>query len=211
MTHKQKKTNLVWIDLEMTGLDPKTCTILEIGVIITDSNLNLVDEGPFIALHHNAKVLRSMEAWSKDHHKRSGLTDACRASKISLKKAENQVLDFIKAHCYQKTAPLCGNTIWQDRRFLVKYMQRLESYLHYRVIDVSSIKELVGRWYPIDHKMPRLKYQTHRVTEDIHESTEELKYYREKVFTPPRVSARGANNATLSHETRGGVIPHLKK
>ena len=166
----------------MTGLDPKTCAILEIGVIITDSDLNLVAEGPFIAIHHSDKVLKSMESWSRYHHKKSGLTDDCMASKISLKKAEAQILDFVKVHCHPKTAPLCGNTIWQDRRFLVKYMPRLESYLHYRVIDVSSIKELVGRWYPIGHKMPRLKHHAHRVTEDIRESIEELKYYREKVF-----------------------------
>ena len=184
MTQKQKRTNLVWIDLEMTGLDPKTCTILEIGAIITDGHLDIVAEGPFVAIHHSEKILRSMEAWSKYHHKKSGLTDACRASKISLKKAETQILNFVRTYCHQKTAPLCGNTIWQDRRFLVKYMPRLESYLHYRVIDVSSVKELVGRWYPTDHKMPRLKNQTHRVTEDIRESIEELKYYRDKVFTP---------------------------
>ncbi len=184
MSPKQHKTNLVWVDLEMTGLDPKTCTVLEIGVIITDSDLNLVAEGPFIAIHHSAKVLKSMEAWSKDHHQRSGLTDACRASKISLKKAETEVLNFVKTHCIQNTAPLCGNTIWQDRRFLVKYMPRLEGYLHYRVIDVSSIKELVGRWYPIDHKMPRLKHRSHRVADDIRESIEELKHYRDKVFIP---------------------------
>ncbi len=182
MTQTQKKTNLVWIDLEMTGLDPKTCTILEIGAIVTDGHLNTIAEGPFIAIHHSDKVLRSMEAWSKYHHKKSGLTDACRESKISLKKAESLVLDFVKTHCSPKTAPLCGNTIWQDRRFLVKYMPKLESYLHYRVIDVSSIKELVGHWYPMDHKMPRLKHQSHRVAEDIRESIEELKHYRSKVF-----------------------------
>ena len=184
MSHHQKKTNLVWLDLEMTGLDPKTCTILEIGAIITDSELNLVAEGPFIAIHHSEKVLKSMEAWSRYHHKKSGLTDACRASKVSLKKAEAEILNYAKTYCYPRSAPLCGNTIWQDRRFLVKYMPKLESYLHYRVIDVSSVKELVGRWYPADHKMPRLKNQMHRVADDIRESIEELKFYRDKVFTP---------------------------
>ena len=180
MNPKQKKTNLVWVDLEMTGLDPKKCTILEIGVIITDSELNVIAEGPFIAIHQSEKILKGMEAWSKHHHKKSGLTGSCRASKISLKKAEQQVLDFVKTHCSLRTAPLCGNTIWQDRRFLVKYMPKLESYLHYRVIDVSSIKELFERWY--GYKMPREKNQTHRVAEDIRESIEELKYYREKAF-----------------------------
>lgn len=180
---KQKKTNLVWVDLEMTGLDPKSCTILEIGAIITDGELNVIAEGPFLAVHHSDKILKSMEAWSRYHHKKSGLTDACHASKYSLKKAEAAVLDFVKIHCAPNTAPLCGNTIWQDRRFLVKYMPKLESYLHYRVIDVSSVKELVQRWYG-GHKMPRGKNQTHRVAEDIRESIEELKYYRDKVFIP---------------------------
>ena len=166
----------------MTGLDPKRCTILEIGSIVTDGDLNILAEGPFIAIHHSEKTLRGMEAWSRHHHKKSGLTDACRESKISLKKAEALTLDFIKIHCKEKTAPLCGNTIWQDRRFLVKYMPKLEAYLHYRVVDVSSVKELVRHWYPEDHKMPRLKNQTHRVEDDIRESIEELKFYREKVF-----------------------------
>ncbi len=168
----------------MTGLDPRECTILEVGTVITDNDLNVVAEGPVIAVHHGDKVLNHMENWSKVHHKRSGLTDACRESKISLKKAEKLTLDFVKLHCKEKTAPLCGNTIWQDRRFMVKYMPKLEAYLHYRTIDVSSVKELVQRWYPDDHKMPRDKNQTHRVTEDILESIEELRYYRKKVFIP---------------------------
>lgn len=179
---KQKKDLLVWLDLEMTGLNPKTCTILEIGAIITDSELETVAEGPFLAIHHSEKVLKGMEAWSKHHHRKSGLTDACRESKYSLKKAESAVFDFVKLYCKERTAPLCGNTIWQDRRFLVKYMPRLESYLHYRVIDVSSVKELVKRWYPEGYKMPREKNQTHRVADDIRESIEELKFYRKKVF-----------------------------
>lgn len=171
----------------MTGLDPKTCTILEIGAVITDNELEIVAEGPALAIHHGKKILDHMEAWSKYHHKKSGLTEDCRSSRISLKAAETATLDFIKTHCKEKTAPLCGNTIWQDRRFLVKYMPKLESYLHYRTIDVSSVKELVGRWYPADHKMPRHKKQAHRVRQDILESIEELRYYRKKVFvTPPQ-------------------------
>lgn len=181
---KQKKDLLVWLDLEMTGLDPKTCTVLEVGVIITDNELNVVAEGPCLAIRHSEKTLNGMEAWSKFHHKKSGLTQACRESKSPLKKAEKLVLDFVKEHCKEKTAPLCGNTIWQDRRFLVKYMPKLESYLHYRTIDVSSVKELVNRWYGPDFKMPREKRQTHRVHEDILESIEELRYYRNRVFIP---------------------------
>ena len=184
MSSKQKKTNLVWLDLEMTGLDPKKCTILEIGAIVTDSQLEVSIEGPEIAIHHSEKTLKGMEPWSRRTHRLSGLTDECRRSKIGMKKAEDKALEFVKTHCAPKTAPLCGNTIWQDRRFLVKYMPRLEAYLHYRTIDVSSVKELVSRWYPEDHKMPRLKKQTHRVMEDIRESIEELKHYRKKVFIP---------------------------
>ncbi|HTL70395.1 MAG TPA: oligoribonuclease [Candidatus Eisenbacteria bacterium] len=184
MSSKPKNDRLVWLDLEMTGLNPKVCTILEIGAVITDGELNVVAEGPAIAIHHSEKVLKGMESWSRHHHKKSGLTEACRLSRTSLKRAEDEVLAFVKAHCTANTAPLCGNTIWQDRRFLVKYMPRLESYLHYRVIDVSSVKELVGRWYADGFKMPRMKNQTHRVAEDIRESIEELRFYREKVFVP---------------------------
>ncbi len=180
---KPKKDKLAWVDLEMTGLDPKKCVILEIAAIITDNELNVIAESPVIAIKHSDKVLEGMEAWSRFHHKKSGLTAECRASKIRLKKAEQIVLDFVKQHCEKRTAPLCGNTIWQDRRFLIKYMPKLEAYLHYRVVDVSSIKELVTRWYPVDYKMPREKKQTHRVLDDIRESIDELRYYRKKVFS----------------------------
>lgn len=185
MSLKTKQGNLVWIDLEMTGLDPKTCTILEVGAAITDSDLNILEVGPSIPVHQSNKVLDGMEAWSRFHHKKSGLTEACRLSRISLKKAEELTLAFVKKHCKKNAAPLCGNTIWQDRRFLVKYMPKLESYLHYRTIDVSSIKELVSRWYPLDHKMPREKNQTHRAVDDVIESIEELRFYRSKVFIKP--------------------------
>ena len=183
MVTKHKKDNLVWVDLEMTGLDPKKCTILEIAAIVTDNELNILGESPVIAIKHSDKVLDGMEAWSRFHHKKSGLTAECRASHTRMKKAEEIILSFVKGYCGPKTTPLCGNTIWQDRRFLVKYMPKLESYLHYRVVDVSSIKELVSRWYPTDFKMPREKKQTHRVLDDIRESIEELKYYRKKVFS----------------------------
>jgi oligoribonuclease len=166
----------------MTGLDPKKCTILEIGVIITDKHLGVIEESASIPIHHSEKVLTSMELWSERHHKKSGLTEECRGSKFRLKQAEKLALNLIKRHCVEKTAPLCGNTVWHDRRFLVKYMPRLESYLHYRIIDVSSIKEIVNRWYPVDYRMPREKRKTHRVMDDIRESIEELKFYRQRVF-----------------------------
>ena len=183
----QRATNLVWLDLEMTGLDPKKCTILEIGAVVTDGDLNVIAQGPFLAVHQSQKVLGSMEAWSRHHHGKSGLTRACRESAVTMRKAEEAVLKFVKTYCREKTAPLCGNTVWQDRRFLVKYMPRLESYLHYRVIDVSSMKELVQRWYKTEHKMPRTKNQRHRVKEDILESLEELRHYRQNVFVRPLI------------------------
>lgn len=182
MNTKPQKKNLVWLDLEMTGLDPKKCTILEIGVIITDEHLGVIEESASIPIHQSEKVLTSMELWSERHHKKSGLTEECRVSKIRLKQAEELALNLIKHHCVEKTAPLCGNTVWHDRRFLVKYMPRLESYLHYRIIDVSSIKEIVKRWYPVDYRMPRGKRKTHRVMDDIRESIEELKFYRQRIF-----------------------------
>ena len=123
-----------------------------------------------------------MEQWSKAHHKASGLTDECRASKIRLKKAEEIVLEFVKGYCLKNTSPLCGNSISQDRRFLFKYMPRLEEHLHYRIIDVSSVKELVERWYPKEFHMPKNHYRSHRVLNDIRRSIEELKFYRDKIF-----------------------------
>ena len=117
---KQKADCLVWIDLEMTGLDPKTCTVLEIGTVITDNELNVLEEGPAIAIHHSDNVLRGMESWSRYHHRKSGLTEACRGSKMRMKQAEEVTLSFVQKYCKKRSAPLCGNTIWQDRRFLVK-------------------------------------------------------------------------------------------
>ena len=188
MEMKNKKKHLVWIDLEMTGLDPKTCAILEIGAIITDSDLEWITETPAIAIHHSETVLEGMEKWSLHHHKKSGLTQACRESKVSLKAAEEEVLEFVRGHCKQHSAPLCGNTVWQDRRFLVKYMPSLEAYLHYRVVDVSSIKELVARWFPHDFRAPRKKGKAHRVMDDLREPIHELKFYRDHAFAIPSKS-----------------------
>ena len=182
MTHKQKKANLVWLDLEMTGLDPARCTILEIATIATDGQLTILSEGPSLVIHHPPRVLATMEPWSRTQHAASGLTARAQASRVSLRQAEAQTLAWLKHWARPRTAPLCGNTIWQDRRFLVKYMPELEQYLHYRTIDVSSVKELVSRWYPNDHAMPRQKENTHRVADDIRESIDELKHYRKKVF-----------------------------
>lgn len=186
MTTKQKKSNLVWMDLEMTGLDPEKCTILEVAVVITDNHLNVLEVGPAIAIRHPEKTLRSMEPWSKRHHKKSGLTDACRVSRMNLKKAETLVLKFVKKYCPPNTARLCGNSIWQDRRFIMKYMPRLDSYLHFRMIDTTAVKELANRWYPAGYQLPGGKNQNHRAMNDILDSIKELKYYRSKIFIPSR-------------------------
>jgi oligoribonuclease len=171
---------LVWIDLEMSGLDPERCAILEIAVIVTDSDLTIVAEGPDIIVHQDDAVLDAMDDWCTTHHGKSGLTAAVRASTVSLGDAEQRCLEFLKRHTEAGTSPLCGNSVWQDRRFLVGHMPELDGFLHYRLIDVSTVKELVKRWYP-DLQPPR-KAETHRALEDIRESIGELRLYRDTVF-----------------------------
>ena len=175
------ENHLVWMDLEMSGLDPKTCVILEIATLITDKDLNLVAQGPSLVVHQPNSVLEAMDDWNKEHHGASGLSETVKNSKISLEEAENQTFNFIAQHCGPKSSPLCGNTIYQDRRFLIEYMPKLESYLHYRLVDVSTIKELVKRWYGPEFQAPNKK-QKHKALDDILETVEELKFYREKVF-----------------------------
>lgn len=174
--------NLIWIDLEMTGLDVKTQVIIEISTIITDSQLRIIAEGPEIAIHHPDEVLSVIEPWSREHHEKSGLMDRVRMSTITCKQAEQETLDFISVHCERSKSPLCGNSVWQDRLFLLKYMPGLEKFMHYRNIDVSSIKELVKRWYP--SLPPVKKKKQHLASTDIKESIDELIYYREKIFLP---------------------------
>jgi len=174
-------SNLVWMDMEMTGLDPKTCVVLEIASLITDKDLNLVAQGPVFAVHQPDSELEKMDDWNKKHHGDSGLIEAVKGSKTSLAEAEQKTLDFIAAYCKPKSSPLCGNTIYQDRRFLLEYMPKLEDYLHYRLVDVSTIKELVKRWYGPEFQAPAKK-QKHKALDDILETIEELKFYREKVF-----------------------------
>jgi oligoribonuclease len=175
------ENNMVWMDLEMSGLDPKTCMILEIASLVTDKDLNVVAQGPALVVHQPEEVLAAMDDWNKHHHGLSGLTEAVRKSVISLEEAEKQTLAFIQQHCPPKSSPLCGNTIYQDRRFLIEYMPTLEAYLHYRLVDVSTIKELVKRWYGPEFQAPQKK-QKHKALDDILETVEELKFYREKVF-----------------------------
>ena len=145
---RRGKSFLIWLDLEMTGLDPDRHTILEIGTAITDNSLKVLAEGPAIAIHHPEAVLKNMDSWCIEHHGKSGLTEKCRASRVSMAQAEERTLMFLKKHLKPDASPLCGNSIGQDRRFLVKYMPKLNAFFHYRNVDVSSIKELVHRWYP---------------------------------------------------------------
>ena len=180
-------SHLIWIDLEMTGLDPDDGVILEIASIVTDSTLNIVAEGPNIAIKHPESTLLGMEAWSRSHHDASGLLERVRTASYDCQKAEQASLKFLSLHCKPGESPLCGNSVWQDRRFLIKHMPALEAFLHYRNIDVSTIKELVRRWYP--SLPPYKKKKVHRALSDIKESIKELKYYREKVFLPPFSSA----------------------
>ena len=175
-----KQSTLVWMDLEMSGLDPEENTILEIATLVTDFNLNVVAEGPVIAIHQTDELLDSMDEWNTNCHRETGLTDRVKKSDLGMKDAEMITLDFIKKHVNHNASPLCGNTIWQDRRFLIKYMPDLEDYFHYRNIDVSSIKEICTRWYP---DLPMFeKEKDHSAMKDIRESVEELKYYRSKIF-----------------------------
>ncbi len=168
---------LVWVDMEMTGLNPLRDHVLEIATLITDNDLNILAEGPEFVVHQSQELFNLMDDWNKEHHTKSGLWKKVIESNISLKDAESLTLDFIKKYCRERKSPLCGNSIWQDRRFLCHHMPILESYLHYRCIDVSTLKELTLRWYPKD-KPNQEKKSAHRAMDDIRESIEELKYYR---------------------------------
>ncbi len=180
----QDEGNLVWLDLEMTGLDPERDTILEIATIVTDSELNILAEGPCIAVHHPDAVLAAMDPWCVEQHGKSGLTERVRRSDVTLARAEELTLEFVSRDCLPRTSPLCGNTIGQDRRFLVKYMPIFHDYLHYRSIDVTSVKELVRRWYPGDrYSFP--KTLQHQALEDVRASIDELRHYRKAVFRAP--------------------------
>ena len=175
------KTNLVWMDMEMSGLDPKICGILEIATLVTDKDLNLIEQGPVFVIHQPDSLLETMDTWNKEHHTKSGLLEAVRKSNLTVTEAEQRTLDFVSKHCHPKSSPLCGNTIYQDRRFLIEYMPKLEDFFHYRLIDVSTIKELVKRWFGPELQAPPKK-QNHKALEDIMETVEELKFYRKMVF-----------------------------
>jgi len=174
---------LVWMDLEMTGLDPATEVIVEIATLITDDDLNVVAEGPDLVINQPESVLTAMQPVVVEMHTTSGLLAAIRASHVTLEQAGKTTLDFIKQHVTEpRTIPLCGNSIGTDRRFLAKYLPEIENYLHYRSVDVSTIKELMKRWYPGVEITRPAKSGAHRALDDVRESIRELKFYRENVF-----------------------------
>jgi len=169
--------NLIWIDLEMTGLNPDTERIIELAVIVTDPQVRTRVEGPVLAIHQSDALLNGMDAWNKATHGKSGLVDRVRASTITEEQAQEQVIEFLRRYVPKGKSPMCGNTICQDRRFLARGMPRLEAWFHYRNLDVSTLKELARRWHP-DIMEGFKKQQAHTALADIHESIDELLYYR---------------------------------
>jgi oligoribonuclease len=174
----QDISHLVWVDLEMTGLDPDNDVIIEIATVITDNELNILAQGPVLAVHQSDAVLAAMDDWNQQHHGQSGLIERVKASTIDAAEAERQTIAFLKHWVPENTSPICGNSIGQDRRFLYRYMPKLEAYFHYRNIDVSTLKELAARWAP-EIKDGFKKKSSHQALDDIIESIEELRYYRE--------------------------------
>jgi oligoribonuclease len=177
---------LVWVDLEMTGLDVDTDVIVEIACIVTDSNLEALDDGIQLVVHADADDRARMSDFVREMHRKSGLLPEIEKSPIDVAAAQDATLAYVKGHVRTpSTAPLCGNSIGTDRRFLAKYMRDLDEYLHYRSIDVSSLKELCRRWYPALYRKRPGKAEHHRALDDIRESIEELRYYRQAMFIPP--------------------------
>jgi oligoribonuclease len=175
---------LVWIDLEMTGLDPARHVIVEIACIVTDADLQAVDDGIDIVVRPEPGALDHMDDFVRTMHTKSGLLQAMEASTVDLKTAGEQAFEYVKARVPERSAPVCGNSIGVDRRFLDRYLPDLDQYLHYRSIDVSSVKELCRRWYPEIYRKRPSKNETHRALDDIRESIEELRYYRSAMFVP---------------------------
>jgi oligoribonuclease len=176
----QSPAPLVWIDMEMSGLNPRFCQILEIATIVTNADLEILAEGPDLVVHQPDEVLEAMDPWCTRHHGDSGLTAQVRTSTTDQAEAERQTLAFLTEWSEPGTSPLCGCSVFQDRRFLTRYMPRIREFLHYRLVDVSSVRELSRRWYP-ELKIPP-KRETHRALDDIRESIEELRFYRAELF-----------------------------
>ena len=176
----QKESNLIWIDLEMTGLNPDKDVILEMAMVITDNQLNEIAKGPTLIIYQPDSLLQSMDEWAFEQHTLSGLVQQVQDSKLLIADAQTQMLDFVKQYCAPQTAPLCGNSVWQDKEFLRRYMPELNKFFHYRIIDISTLKELAQRWYR--NVVEVKKKDTHRALNDIYESIEELRYYRKHIF-----------------------------
>lgn len=177
----QDKQNLIWIDLEMTGLYPETDSIIEIATIVTDKELNILAEGPVLAVHQSKQTMDAMDAWNQKHHGQSGLIERVLSSTLSESDVEQQTIEFLKQWVPEGASPMCGNSICQDRRFMAKTMPLLEAFFHYRNLDVSTLKELASRWAPEIMKGFK-KQATHQALDDVLESIAELKYYREHLL-----------------------------
>jgi len=175
---RPNEMNLVWVDMEMTGLDPDNDRIIEVAVVVTDADLNVIAEGPVFAIHQSDATLDKMDNWNKGTHGKSGLIDRVKASTVSEADAEAQLIAFLKQYVPANKSPMCGNSICQDRRFMARGMPKLEAFFHYRNLDVSTLKELCRRWKP-ELASGFKKHQKHTALADIIESVEELKYYRE--------------------------------
>ncbi len=173
----QDANNLIWLDMEMTGLNPDSDRIIEIAVVITDSQLETVAESPVLVVHQANPILEAMDDWNKSTHARSGLVEKVKASMLNESQVEEQMLGFVGQYVPSRTSPLCGNSICQDRRFLARWMPKLEQYFHYRNLDVSTLKELARRWKP-EIMAGIVKHGKHEALADIYESIEEMKYYR---------------------------------
>jgi oligoribonuclease len=180
---KPNEFNLIWLDMEMTGLDPDNDKIIEVAVLVTDMELNILAEGPVFAIHQSDEVLDKMDNWNKGTHGKSGLIDRVKASTFSESDAEIALIDFLKQYVPAGKSPMCGNSICQDRRFMARGMPKLEAFFHYRNLDVSTLKELCRRWKP-DLIKGFKKHQMHTAMADIIESVEELRYYREHFIVP---------------------------
>jgi len=177
----QDPNALIWIDMEMSGLNPETDRILEIAIVITDAQLTTVAEAPVLVVHQPDAVLDAMDNWNKSTHKKSGLIDRVKASTLTEADVEAQMIAFLAQHVPSGASPICGNSVHQDRRFLVRYMPKLDAYFHYRHIDVSTLKELARRWKP-EVLNGMVKHGKHEALADIHESIEELRYYRTQIM-----------------------------